>query len=173
LLHSFNHVFNCHAVCACVGIQPAPQQYNLPPTTRQMCVCVRACVGIQPCVPEASRQGHINLRVYQSACVSICVRINLRAYQSACVSICVCINLRVSIFAQDMHVLSSRQEAPPRQPRHCWPHFTPAQNDDITSYTESYTSLFAQHTPSARAAASVLFLPRSCPALSHARRSVI
>ena len=66
LLHSFNHVFNCHAVRACVGIQPAPQQYNLPPTTRQMCVCVRACVGIQPCVPEASRQGHINLRVHQS-----------------------------------------------------------------------------------------------------------
>ena len=76
--------------CVCVrwnttcppAIQPAPHH--------KANVCV--CVGIQPCVPEASRQGHINLRVYQSACVSICVRINLRAYQSACVSICVCIN---------------------------------------------------------------------------------
>jgi hypothetical protein len=204
--NSFNHVFNCHAVCACVGDTTLPHHKanvcacvgnttlppttanvcvcvgntTLPPTTANVCVCVcvrwqynppptttanvyvcvrerlhantvrwlpgttlfvnaltsavvteqvpintifrertRMCVcagntalatqpcprnlyvsiqprqAIQPCVPEASRQGHINLRVYQSACVSICVCINLRVYQSACVSICVCINLRV------------------------------------------------------------------------------
>jgi len=111
----FNHVFNCHAVCVCVGnttpapptrqmcvcaltIQPSPHhqvkcvcvrwQYNPPPHHHGKCVCVCVCVcGVcwmhalsctralaivrsstqqYAAVPEASREGHINLRVYQS-----------------------------------------------------------------------------------------------------------
>ena len=72
LLHSFNHVFNCHAVRACVGIQPAPHH--------KANVCVCACVRWQYNPAYLKHRGRD---------ISICVCINLRVYQSACVSICV------------------------------------------------------------------------------------
>ena len=66
-----------------VSIQPRHAMVRNRTCPRNLYVSIQPRQAIQPCVPEASRQGHINLRVYQSACI------NLRVYQSACVSICV------------------------------------------------------------------------------------